>query len=229
MNHRLRKNNALRFFGALIAPMVLCSAEAGAAIIDAFASDGSTTPVADPNPGGVTTHLTVDFGSTNGLWMDMNQASTNPNEQISLKLTNNSGESISQISVQILKPDSEFENKDALNAFQWGSSLQVVDTGMGANNGGFIDGLDGSAQGFFWGIEPLGPGGEITITLDEWIGFGTDNWWLNIDLNEQDITFAGARDNVVVVRNDLPIPGAVWLLGSGLLGLVGISRRRVNG
>ena len=36
-------------------------------------------------------------------------------------------------------------------------------------------------------------------------------------------------DLVIALRgdtNEVPVPGAIWLLGSGLLGLVGVRRRR---
>ena len=46
------------------------------------------------------------------------------------------------------------------------------------------------------------------------------------------ITYAGGSNNNDIVLNVLrvaavPIPPSVWLFGSGLLGLVGIARRRV--
>ena len=41
-----------------------------------------------------------------------------------------------------------------------------------------------------------------------------------LDLTTKSIVFAGNSTGAV------PVPGAVWLLGSGLLGLVGVSRRR---
>lgn len=35
-------------------------------------------------------------------------------------------------------------------------------------------------------------------------------------------------DNIEVTGNPVPIPGAVWLLGSGLIGLVGLGRRKLK-
>jgi hypothetical protein len=47
-----------------------------------------------------------------------------------------------------------------------------------------------------------------------------------------DIPGAGATivtiGTTVTPINPVPIPGAVWLLGSGLLGLVGIGRKRLK-
>ena len=39
-----------------------------------------------------------------------------------------------------------------------------------------------------------------------------------------DVTFVGAQVNV----NPVPVPAAVWLFGSGLIGLVGIARRKTQ-
>jgi hypothetical protein len=35
-------------------------------------------------------------------------------------------------------------------------------------------------------------------------------------------------DNIEVTGNPVPVPAAVWLLGSGLIGLVGLGRRKLN-
>jgi len=41
-----------------------------------------------------------------------------------------------------------------------------------------------------------------------------------------EITYAGGSGNDIVLNSTVPIPPAVWLFGSGLLGLVGVARRR---
>ena len=51
--------------------------------------------------------------------------------------------------------------------------------------------------------------GDTSLDID--YSAGTDKWWLGV--------------NVVQVSN-VPIPPALWLFGSGLLGLVGIARRK---
>ena len=55
------------------------------------------------------------------------------------------------------------------------------------------------------------------------ITFDQNNIWMNF----QGLTFGnGAIASVAITPT--PIPGAVWLLGSGLLGLVGIGRKRLQ-
>jgi len=44
----------------------------------------------------------------------------------------------------------------------------------------------------------------------------------NLDLARVDLGLDGVSVNPVVV----PIPGAVWIFGSGLLGLIGFSKRK---
>ena len=52
-----------------------------------------------------------------------------------------------------------------------------------------------------------------------------DDGWQNLFDQEEDITaYNGATVNVSAV----PVPAAVWLFGSGLIGLVGIARRRTT-
>ena len=51
------------------------------------------------------------------------------------------------------------------------------------------------------------------------VGFGDDSG----DLDGLDLVIA-----ISDVNREVPIPGAIWLLGSGLLGLVGIRRRKNN-
>jgi hypothetical protein len=65
-------------------------------------------------------------------------------------------------------------------------------------------------------------GGNTLATL----GLSTFSFWLDGDFNVerplQDIVLVPTSINVSAV----PVPAAVWLFGSGVLGLVGVARRR---
>ena len=57
------------------------------------------------------------------------------------------------------------------------------------------------------------------------IGIGPDGNWQDgdfLDVLPADVTYVGASVTIGAV----PVPPAVWLFGSGLLGLVGVARRR---
>ena len=60
-------------------------------------------------------------------------------------------------------------------------------------------------------------------------GIGLDDYWGG-QVKEVNRSTTGAREAIQVgLTNDVwapvPIPGAVWLLGSGLLGMLGIRRK----
>jgi hypothetical protein len=56
------------------------------------------------------------------------------------------------------------------------------------------------------------------------VGLGSGGDWQDGNFASiTDVTYQGASITVV---NPVPVPGAVWLLGSGLFGLVGVVRRR---
>ncbi len=63
-------------------------------------------------------------------------------------------------------------------------------------------------------------------------GFFLDGFGLSVvldTLNEQYIAlnYLGSDNHgVMLVRTPVPIPAAVWLFGSGLLGLIGFSKRK---
>lgn len=75
----------------------------------------------------------------------------------------------------------------------------------------FNEGFDGNSQ-----IVGVGQGN----------GFGLGQWFLDysgVDLSDPE----NPTGNVVLRYQVVPVPAAVWLLGSALLGLLGVSRRRV--
>jgi hypothetical protein len=93
--------------------------------------------------------------------------------------------------------------------------------------------LDVSAAVSFF-LPPVGVGGTafdfITLNFTALapvgtainIGVGIGGPWQDGNLLNVDPTYVGATVTVSAV----PVPAAVWLFGSGLLGLVGVARRR---
>jgi hypothetical protein len=84
-----------------------------------------------------------------------------------------------------------------------------------ANNSGGSDGLT-----FWWSkaANGLGSGSTTPVQFGE-LGNAAANpgkWYLESD---GDVRYE-------IAGSPVPVPGALWLLGSGLLGLVGVSRRR---
>ncbi|MEE9494295.1 MAG: VPLPA-CTERM sorting domain-containing protein [Gammaproteobacteria bacterium] len=62
---------------------------------------------------------------------------------------------------------------------------------------------------------------DLDLAADQsevWIAFWLDN-------GNHDI---GKFDNVLVTADPIPVPATVWLFGSGLVGLIGVARRRVS-
>lgn len=89
-----------------------------------------------------------------------------------------------------------------------------VGNGNQGNEGAWIELLRGNPTNY-WQAETFG----LTLASDQaevWVAFWLDN-------GEDDF---GKFDNVTVTATVIPVPAAVWLFGSGLLGLVGVARRR---
>jgi len=83
--------------------------------------------------------------------------------------------------------------------------------GLPPNAEDYIDGRQG-----YWGVS-----GESTFDTGLWIPTGYSPEWMSISVRGYNMEITdGTFEHVGV-----PIPAAVWLLGSGLIGLVGIRRR----
>ena len=113
----------------------------------------------------------------------------------------------------------------------------------GGTNGIGLGGPSGTLNsgnvGFLWALKPSGAplwtslpsqnsdGLDHMVTWKITDGPAVGNWVIAWE----DLTGGGDRDfNDIVLEVSLqpiPIPAAVWLFGSGLLGLIGIARRKV--
>lgn len=95
---------------------------------------------------------------------------------------------------------------------QWGAN-------WGGNAVGFVSGALIGASNFFWA---LAANGGVTATPSFINQFGNANGFSTWTFGT-DGTLTFLSPNAVAA---IPIPAAVWLLGSGLIGLVGVARRR---
>ncbi len=85
----------------------------------------------------------------------------------------------------------------------------------GANSGNWVE-LFRSGDNGSWDSETLSFGADADNQSEVWLAVWLDN-------GNHDI---GKFDNLVVTSSPIPVPATLWLLGSGLLGFVGIARRK---
>ena len=93
-------------------------------------------------------------------------------------------------------------------------------------------GINAGATGVFSNIQggSYWSGNQAPLAIQAWkFGFGTSGpaSGLADDVNKTNLFYAMAVYDGDVAA--VPIPAAVWLFGSGLLGLIGVARRRKQG
>ena len=64
--------------------------------------------------------------------------------------------------------------------------------------------------------------GSATLSALQETNLLSGDWYVNVHT----VNFSGGEIRGQVIVNPVPIPAAVWLFGSGLLGLIGIARRK---
>ena len=104
-------------------------------------------------------------------------------------------------------------------------SITWMDLTAQVTNMHFHNGAPGVSGGVDLGIP--GPWsspqvGSAILTATQETNLLSGNWYVNVHT----ATFGGGEIRGQVIVNPVPIPAAVWLFGSGLLGLVGLSRRK---
>ncbi len=66
--------------------------------------------------------------------------------------------------------------------------------------------------------------GSAILTATQETNLLSGDWYVNVHTTN----FGGGEIRGQVIINPVPIPAAVWLFGSGLLGLVGVARRKTR-
>jgi hypothetical protein len=116
------------------------------------------------------------------------------------------------------------------------SGVSVIDSDVN-NDGGFTQTLDFSGWGVNWGN--YGPGGTdggtipmggvATIVCDLADCASGSNYVLDMAVHvPAAFTSVPYSLHLEGTVSQVPVPAAVWLLGSGIVGLVGVARRRRN-
>jgi hypothetical protein len=103
-----------------------------------------------------------------------------------------------------------------LNGFGWSENYDLSTTGqpVWANaNAGMLELSVTNQAGWAWDLWGSGVDERIIMNIAE---------GLNLNGANAVTSWSGTADGIAVV----PVPAAVWLLGSGLIGLVGIAKRR---
>lgn len=195
------------------------------------------------------TQFTVDFGTDEGTWLLMNASPADPNEQIKIQLLNRTFATINSLTLefrtttgQSLGAISDRPILDHWAATISDSSASVDVVGGSVENGDYYQ----RVNLVFSPVMPDTYGGQMLLDTGRlsarnagfgclgtcppddgngtWLGFNPDgvDWYFNIDPNF--VNLNGPPQPPAV-----PIPGAIWLLGSALLGLVARSGRKHAG
>lgn len=239
----LKKTPGLDFRRVLLfVSFALVSFECASSIVDLDDPKTITNGnvVTSSNPFANVTKVSVDFTGTLAvvLAMDINPeppALPAPRDEFfSFRLLNETGQPINNLEFQFVKPEGiNFEHVPAL--FWWASSVQDYDLELEVDwNAVEIEEADNFVRVNlpFSGDDRWDDEDYLIMNL-KWEYFNYPvraDWLLVIDPEEQD--FIALNNLVSGLRGDVtaqvPIPGAVWLFASGLVGFFPISSRKRN-
>jgi len=110
---------------------------------------------------------------------------------------------------------------DALQAFQQ-IQIAFLDDPLPMFNFSSTEGVTNiySSNGFFY-LEWSNGGDSLAFAIDQ-----SNSSKHSLDMKLYDAGGGGSYSKLINAVAPVPIPGAVWLLGTGLLGLVGLGRKR---
>jgi hypothetical protein len=113
---------------------------------------------------------------------------------------------------------------DATNILDY--SIEWMDLTTPVNNMHFHLGAPGTSGGVDLGIPSpwISPqlGVDILLNNSQEANLLSGDWYVNVHT----VNFGGGEIRGQVLVNAVPIPAAIWLFGTALIGFVGISRRR---
>jgi hypothetical protein len=111
--------------------------------------------------------------------------------------------------------------------FSFFDGVNEIKSVDGATSNGFTIETDANGLIEFWSFNAIEPNGSnwnvITSGKHSFSGHDTATW----DISGENYNFAITYTSGVWISTPgpVPVPGAVWLLGSGLFGLVGLRKK----
>ena len=68
------------------------------------------------------------------------------------------------------------------------------------------------------------------IGVFDFTGYNTSDFVVQAGYNEYDPVLIGGANNIIAGTevSAVPVPAAAWLFGSGLIGLIGVARRKTT-
>src|SRR5215831_6524694 len=179
-----------------------------------FAEDSSATANISSNPGGFVSGFSS--GPTGMTFAQVSSAITRGNSYVGL--VNNPTNTTCGTTVSCTAPlgNAAYAGNNTVSG--WG---QNVATSLPTGN--VVAAQDGTSSMPFWYIRTDSAPGHTNATPVLEFEFANSQ---NVGMWSLDATGAVTYTLAAAAVSEVPLPGALWLFGSGLLALVGIGRRR---